>query len=179
MNLLQDLRASMPGGMTRPIGVKPEGSKVDRMVAQSAKIEAGHVYLPNSASWLGEFLTELLSFPYGRHDDQVDSVSQFLRWLQKDAYLNGTQAAALFTVAAQGIQTPDRALDCIVVGKALCRFVDDGRVFAKWIESNSKRLFPLDKFLAATNQRIRFFFRSVIRLLRFDRPGQWLAQHGV
>jgi phage terminase large subunit-like protein len=34
----------------------------------------------------GEFLTELLSFPNGRHDDQVDSVSQFLRWLH--AYLN-------------------------------------------------------------------------------------------
>jgi len=86
MNLLQDLRATMPQGMTRPIGVKPEGSKVDRMAAQSAKIEAGHVHLPNSAPWLGEFLTELLSFPNGRHDDQVDSVSQFLRWLQNDAY---------------------------------------------------------------------------------------------
>lgn len=86
MNLLQDLRAAMPQGMTRPIGVKPEGSKVDRMAAQSAKIEAGHVHLPNTAPWLGEFLTELLSFPNGRHDDQVDSVSQFLRWLQNDAY---------------------------------------------------------------------------------------------
>jgi predicted phage terminase large subunit-like protein len=85
MNLLQDLRAAMPQGMTRPIGVKPEGSKIDRMAAQSAKIEAGHVHLPNSAPWLGEFLTELLSFPNGRHDDQVDSVSQFLRWLQNDA----------------------------------------------------------------------------------------------
>ena len=39
MNLLQDLRAAMPRGMTRPIGVKPEGSKVDRMAAQSAKTE--------------------------------------------------------------------------------------------------------------------------------------------
>ena len=74
-DLLQDLRAKMPGEMTRPIGVKPEGSKVDRMAAQSATIEAGHVYLPKSAAWLGEFLTELLSFPNGRHDDQVDSVS--------------------------------------------------------------------------------------------------------
>jgi hypothetical protein len=44
--------------------------------------------------------------------------------------LRAYQAAALFTVAAQGIQTSDRALDCIIVGKALCRFVDDGRVFA-------------------------------------------------
>jgi predicted phage terminase large subunit-like protein len=88
MNLLQDLSTTMPEGMTRPIGVKPEGSKVERMVAQSAKIEAGHVYLPKSAPWLGDFLTELLSFPNGRHDDQVDSVSQFLYWLQKDAYVN-------------------------------------------------------------------------------------------
>jgi predicted phage terminase large subunit-like protein len=86
MNLLQDLRDTMPQGMTRPIGVKPEGSKIDRMAAQSAKIEADHVYLPNSAPWLGEFLMELLSFPNGRHDDQVDSVSQFLRWLQSDVY---------------------------------------------------------------------------------------------
>lgn len=67
-------RITMPGGMTRPIGVKPEGSKVDHMAAQSAKIDAGHVYLPKSAAWLGEFLTELLSFPNGRHDDQVDCV---------------------------------------------------------------------------------------------------------
>jgi phage terminase large subunit-like protein len=33
MNLLQDLRATMPGGMTRPIGVKAKGSKVDRTAA--------------------------------------------------------------------------------------------------------------------------------------------------
>src|SRR5450432_1729554 len=28
----------------------------------------------------GEFLYEFLAFPHDRHDDQVDSVSQFLRW---------------------------------------------------------------------------------------------------
>jgi len=86
MNLLQDLRTATPQGMTRPIGVKPEGSKVDRMATRSAKIEAGHVHLPHSAPWLGEFLNELLPFPNGRHDDHVDSVSQFLRWLQNHAY---------------------------------------------------------------------------------------------
>src|SRR5260370_18448847 len=85
----------MAKGMARPIGGKPEGSKVDRMAAQSAKIEAGHVHLPNSAAWLGEFLTELLSFPNGRHDDQVDSVSQFLRWLQNDAYQNPVLCAPI------------------------------------------------------------------------------------
>src|SRR5262245_49225215 len=80
MTLLQDLRSDLPNGMTRPIGVKPDGSKADRMVAQSAKIEAGHVHLPKQADWLDSFLLELLAFPHGRHDDQVDSVSQFLKW---------------------------------------------------------------------------------------------------
>jgi predicted phage terminase large subunit-like protein len=88
MNLLQDLRCDMPAGMTRPIGVKPEGSKADRIAAGSAKIEAGHIHLPKEALWLDQFLMELLAFPNGRHADQVDSVSQFLTWLQRDAYVN-------------------------------------------------------------------------------------------
>jgi len=68
------------------------------MAAQSAKIGAGHVYLPKSAAWLGEFLTEVQSLPYGRHDDQVDSVSQFLRWLQ-DAHLNQINFHVPFVVS--------------------------------------------------------------------------------
>jgi predicted phage terminase large subunit-like protein len=81
--LLQDLRQELLPGMPRPIGVKPEGSKMDRMVAESAKIEAGHVHLPRQSDWLEIFLLELLAFPHGRHDDQVDSVSQFLKWAAK------------------------------------------------------------------------------------------------
>jgi predicted phage terminase large subunit-like protein len=80
MALLQDLWRDLPRGMVRPLGQKPKGSKADRMVAQSAKIEAGHVHLPRQADWLDTFLLELLAFPNGRHDDQVDSVSQFLKW---------------------------------------------------------------------------------------------------
>jgi predicted phage terminase large subunit-like protein len=78
--LLQDLRQNLPPSITYPIGIKPEGSKKDRMAAQSAKIEAGHVHLPRCADWVDSFLLELLAFPYSRHDDQVDSVSQFLKW---------------------------------------------------------------------------------------------------
>jgi predicted phage terminase large subunit-like protein len=87
-NLLQDLYWDMPQGMTRPIGVKPEGSKQDRMAAQSAKIAAGHVHLPRDAPWLHDFLNEVLGFPNVRHDDQVDSLSQFLHWIQRDLHLN-------------------------------------------------------------------------------------------
>ena len=80
MALLQDLQRDAPQGMPHPIGQKPQGSKLDRMAAQSAKIEAGHVHLPREAEWLDSFLLELLAFPMGRHDDQIDSVSQFLNW---------------------------------------------------------------------------------------------------
>jgi predicted phage terminase large subunit-like protein len=88
MALLQDLRRDLLPGMPFPIGQKPEGSKADRMVAQSAKIEAGHVYLPKQAEWLEVFLLELLAFPQGRHDDQMDSVSQFLKWAAKRQFFD-------------------------------------------------------------------------------------------
>ncbi len=61
----------------------PEGDKVTRMSAQTAKIEAGYVVLPERASWLQDFQTEVLQFPHGRHDDQVDSLSQFLAWVSR------------------------------------------------------------------------------------------------
>ena len=64
-----------------PIAVVPEADKITRMASQSAKIEAGRMFLPEDAPWFGDFHTEILQFPYGRHDDQVDSVSQFLNWV--------------------------------------------------------------------------------------------------
>lgn len=78
-SLIQDLRGQSP----RPIAIKPEGDKAMRMSAQSAKIEAGHVLLPERARWLEEFRTEMLQFPECRYDDQVDSVSQFLAWYEQ------------------------------------------------------------------------------------------------
>jgi predicted phage terminase large subunit-like protein len=66
-----------------PISFTAEIDKVTRMSAQSAKIEAGHVFLPRRAEWLDDFRAELLQFPYGRYDDQVDSMSQFLNWIDR------------------------------------------------------------------------------------------------
>ena len=45
-----------------------------------APTPSGRVILPRHVPWLGEFLNELLAFPNSRHDDQVDSVTQFLGW---------------------------------------------------------------------------------------------------
>ena len=77
MSLVQDLRASS----IRAMAVRPEGDKTMRMAAQAAKIESGAVYLPRNATWIKDPRTEILAFPHGRHDDQVDSISQFLRYV--------------------------------------------------------------------------------------------------
>jgi predicted phage terminase large subunit-like protein len=80
--LVQDISRENTSGMPNPIGVLPEGDKITRMSAQSAKIEAGQVYLLKQAPWLGDLQAELLQFPHGRHDDQVDSIAQFLNWIE-------------------------------------------------------------------------------------------------
>ena len=61
------------------IGVEPDGDKIIRMATQTAPIEAGAVHLPVQAPWIDEFRKEILAFPKGKHDDQVDALSQALR----------------------------------------------------------------------------------------------------
>jgi predicted phage terminase large subunit-like protein len=73
--LIQDLREE---GNVRPIAINPEADKTTRMYGQTAKLEAGYVLIPEQAPWLDEFRNEILQFPDGRHDDQVDSMSQYL-----------------------------------------------------------------------------------------------------
>jgi hypothetical protein len=59
---------------------RPEGDKVSRMVGETPAISGGYVYLPKEAPWLVDLQRELVAFPNGKHDDQVDSISQFLLW---------------------------------------------------------------------------------------------------
>lgn len=76
--LLQDLRRTSP---LRPILLPARLDKVARCEAQSARFEEGRVHLPAEAPWLGAYLSELLAFPNGRHDDQVDATSYALHYL--------------------------------------------------------------------------------------------------
>ncbi len=46
--------------------------KISRALVAAARMEAGTVYFPADEPWVGEFEDELLAFPSGRHDDQVD-----------------------------------------------------------------------------------------------------------
>ena len=73
-SLIQDLRHN---GI-HPIAIKPKAEKVMRANAHTARIEAGAVFLPEHAPWLEKFRREILAFPKGRHNDQVDALSQAL-----------------------------------------------------------------------------------------------------
>jgi predicted phage terminase large subunit-like protein len=66
----------------------PKGGKVERVERQLGKFEAGRVILPAEAPWLADFEKELLSFPNGRYDDQVDALIQILEWSSPNRALN-------------------------------------------------------------------------------------------
>jgi len=85
-SLLQDLRVE-----TRipVIAVEPIADKVIRAMAISPMFEAGRVFLPDQAEWLPEYEAELFSFPGAKHDDQVDSTSQALRWMSAAGAASG------------------------------------------------------------------------------------------
>jgi predicted phage terminase large subunit-like protein len=57
-----------------------DGDKVMRLRAQTAKIEGGFVLFPKDAHWLDTYLTELVTFPNSKHNDQVDSTVFALAW---------------------------------------------------------------------------------------------------
>lgn len=78
--LQSNLHYGKPKYRPKAVGMRPREGKVERMLGQVAKIESGLVRIPRSAEWLEAFLNEVSAFPNGRHDDQVDSLSQFLEY---------------------------------------------------------------------------------------------------
>jgi predicted phage terminase large subunit-like protein len=90
--LIQELRMAH----CSVIPVQPAYDKKIRMEIQSAKFENGQVFFPQDAPWLRDLEDELFAFPNGRHDDQVDSISQGLghksrsHWTKEslDGYIN-------------------------------------------------------------------------------------------
>ncbi|MEO6298643.1 MAG: phage terminase large subunit [Paracoccaceae bacterium] len=81
--VIQQLRWDRPMKIPQPKRITPVKDKQTRLHVVSAIIERGQVHLPERAPWLEAFREELVQFPYGRHDDQVDSMTQFLAWFDK------------------------------------------------------------------------------------------------
>ncbi len=80
--LLQDLRreTSLP-----LVATAAHANKITRFAGISAMIEAGRLSLPVNASWLAAFEQEILAFPHGQHDDQVDALAHYLDFVRKSS----------------------------------------------------------------------------------------------
>ncbi|MFC1659331.1 phage terminase large subunit [Pseudomonadota bacterium] len=78
-SLIQDLRKDLKVPI---IAIKVTKDKITRLASVSSLIEAGRVFLPVEAPWLADFEHEVYLFPNGEHDDQVDSMSQYLYWIK-------------------------------------------------------------------------------------------------
>jgi predicted phage terminase large subunit-like protein len=59
----------------------PTMSKEDRLVVGAERLYSGKVRFPQTAPWLANLKREITGFPHLAHDDQVDSVTQFLHWV--------------------------------------------------------------------------------------------------
>ena len=64
------------------IPFKVDSDKVARVYAITPLMEAGKVFLPESAPWLFDYIEELSAFPNAAHDDQVDSTTQALSFMR-------------------------------------------------------------------------------------------------
>jgi predicted phage terminase large subunit-like protein len=102
-SLIQELRqtTSLP-----IIPVEPLGDKTFRANEVSAMVEAGLMRLPERAPWLVDFEGEFFGFPLSTNDDQVDSVTQFLKWVRnwsgKIESVGAGMTRALADAVAQG-----------------------------------------------------------------------------
>lgn len=67
-----------------------EGNKIMRLHAQTPTIEGGFVLFPKKADWLATYLSELLSFPSSKYNDQVDSTVYALAWIAQNPIWGGT-----------------------------------------------------------------------------------------
>ncbi|MCC6315990.1 MAG: phage terminase large subunit [Thermomicrobiales bacterium] len=74
--VIDTLQGEIPG----IIPISPDGTKEERAAAVTWTIEAGDVYLPHPdlCPWVWDLLIECAGFPLGKHDDQVDALSQAL-----------------------------------------------------------------------------------------------------
>ncbi|MEP9357080.1 phage terminase large subunit [Xanthobacter sp. KR7-65] len=59
---------------------KPQKSKVSRLDECIGAFQQKMVSVQSNTAWFKDYLEELLAFPNGRFNDQVDATTQFLNW---------------------------------------------------------------------------------------------------
>ena len=81
ISLIQELRQNRVPCIT----YRPKEDKVVRAALVLPTFHAGRVFLVSREgenAWVEPYINELVSFPNGRFDDQVDSLVQAIRWAE-------------------------------------------------------------------------------------------------
>ncbi len=89
ISLIQDFKRTIIPVI--PISTKNLDKEI-RFASVTDLFEAGKVFLPENAHWLADYEHQLCSFPSSKHDDMVDSTSQFLKWASKKKYKRKPQS---------------------------------------------------------------------------------------
>lgn len=76
--LLQDLK--LEGRIMPLVPVQVHKDKFTRFASVTPLFEYGRVIIDSESAWRKEYIQELLTFPNSRHDDQIDSTSQYLNY---------------------------------------------------------------------------------------------------
>jgi predicted phage terminase large subunit-like protein len=76
----------------RAIGIRPVESKVVRFRRHVDKIVDGCIRIPKCSLFNHVFVDELMQFPKGPYDDQVDAMTQFLDWIEKQDDIDFSQS---------------------------------------------------------------------------------------
>jgi predicted phage terminase large subunit-like protein len=71
--VVQELRR-LPWNLTVR-ALRADVDKLSRAIPATVLMESGQLFVPEGAPWLDDFITELLAFPHGAHDDQVDMLA--------------------------------------------------------------------------------------------------------
>lgn len=76
---------SVKGIIKKVIPIQPTGSKEERAEACAPIWDAGEIWIPHPSlcPWIEDFVNEHKVFPNGKHDDQVDSATQAVEYLDK------------------------------------------------------------------------------------------------
>lgn len=78
--VISELKSTVSGF----VPITPTESKEARASSVTPYFEAGNVFIPEDteAPWVPHYVSELLEFPAGSHDDQVDSTTQALNYFR-------------------------------------------------------------------------------------------------
>jgi len=76
------------------VGYTPKVAKEVRLSTQIVRLEQGEFLFPTDAAFLDDLKRELVTFGHSKHDDQVDSITQFVAWATAPSGQRAIRAAA-------------------------------------------------------------------------------------